>query len=148
MIGAIIGGITAVAGIASSKRAGKDARRAAERAGRMNASNIMAETTEAIRRTEAQNKQFMGQAVAGIGGSGVRQSGSTQNTLTSMATEQQTQLDWMQKSGEAQAQLAIETGGQQGEVAWNQAKSSMIGQFGAFAQSNAANEMYNQFGWI
>lgn len=149
MIGLIIAGVTAAINIFTGYKSGKKADKKAKSAGELNAAFIEEETAEAIRRTQAQQAQRYGSTLAQLGGSGVMGgSGSAQNYLDFMQTEQSAQLDWLKKSGESQAEIARKTGQMVGSAARDQATSAAIGQVSQFAQSDAANQMYSNFGWV
>lgn len=104
---AVIGGISAV----SSIYGGREGAKAAEKAGKEAAALIRQETAESVRRAQAQNRQTEGATVATIGGSGVKMSGSTQNYYNAMVSENQSQVDWLQYSGDKRAEQAIKQGG-------------------------------------
>lgn len=128
---------TAVVGAYQSYKGGKDAKAAAGRAGELNYENIMAETTESIRRAEMSQEQAYGSAISAIGASGARMGGSPQASLTAMQTEFERQNIWQQEAGQRRADIAKQTGQDIGAAAMAQGTAS------AFSQ--ASNIFTNQW---
>lgn len=105
MLGLAVG-LSAGAQVLGGIAGGRSARKAARR----NARNIRAEANEAIRRTRMQNKNVLGSAVANTGSAGVRYSGSPLQAILELETEQQTQIEWMEKARDMGIRQAISAG--------------------------------------
>lgn len=127
-----IAAASAVASIASSMSSASKGEKAAEEAGEANAAFIRMETAEQIRRTREQQQQLIGQSRALVGGTGVMMSGTPQNYMSAMETEQTRQLEWMESAGESRAQAALKSGQYTGSAIMNQAYSQGIGTIGSF----------------
>lgn len=100
--------LSGVSGFKSSRKASESAMNTAK----YNANLIKQQTAEQVRRAQMQQDQLLGESRAAIGGSGVTNSGSPAQYLQAIETEGSRQIDWMEKSGSMQADLAIRQGKQ------------------------------------
>ena len=132
--------IGAAVSVGSQLLGGAASKKAAKKAGKYNAQMIRAETTEQLRRSQVQFDQTMGNAVAGLGGSGVKGgSGSPNNYLGAMQREFSNQQDWTYKSGEMRAEGALRGANMQA----SQITANTIGNVAQTAGNAYTNSWWN-----
>lgn len=108
-----------------------------------NARNAWRQTKEEVRRLERQQDATEEEAIATIGASGVKYSGTARDYLRDLTAEHERQTDWALKAGRMRYK-EIKKGGQ---AAWYQgaigAATTAIGAWGDFTQTD---DYTNTFG--
>jgi len=123
----LLGGLaigSSLFGAWSQKKAADRGARQQEELGRLNASYILAETEEDLRRqrdtfTRVENLAFTMTAASGLGGQTRRM---YQDVL---AAKHQAELDWMEKSGRSRAAIARRSGQYQSDALRSQGQAAM-----------------------
>lgn len=118
------------------------AKKAAKTAGKYSSRNIMAETTEALRRNKAQFEQLEGSSLAGLGGAGIRKAvgGTADSYLGAMRDEFDLQQAWTLKSGQMRARAARKGAGAAADAFQNQAIGSIAQAWGSSFTTKWWNE--------
>ncbi len=126
-----IGVVSSLFGAAGKKKAAKQAKRLAG----LNADYIEAETEEQKRRLKFEQEQTAATTRTGIAASGFRSGaktmgGSHRSYLKSMKDQQQSEMDWLTKSGASRANIAREGG----NVEASQLRAASFGHYAQAAQ--------------
>ena len=121
---------------AQQERAQKEKELATEQA-----ANIEAETEESQRRARDKAAKVEGESRARAAGSGAVLDGSLSISLDSMSEEHKRQIDWMGKSGAAQARYALMGGDMRAAGANAQADAFRAQQWGAI--SSGVSNVYS-----
>jgi len=127
---AAIGVGSAILGGIGKRRAGKEQSKLARQQELMAQENAMLERrelTEGLRRQEIKNEQVSGGAMSRAAASGVTISGSTENYLNYIDTEQATQLDWMADAGASRIEQNLQANLLQAKSTKLSAKSMKLG---------------------
>ncbi len=137
--------ISVVGSLFGASQASKAAKKA-ERLGALNADYIGEETAEQKRRLRFEQGKTTATAKTNIAASGFRSGARTQGAshtayMKSMKTQQQSELDWLTKSGESRAKIAREGG----DMAASQMKAQTFGHYARAGESlfGLANEIKN-----
>ena len=125
-----------------AKKDSKKAARAQEEIGRQNAMNVEAETAENKRRATDQEAEVSAERRARASASGTGAGGSQQTFMDSEADEFDRQMEWLTKSGAAQADLTRKSANAAAQNTRNQGNAALWGGI-----TSAATSVGSYSGW-
>lgn len=108
-----VGTALSIYGAYEQYQSGKESRKIAQE----NAANILAESKESARRVKKDQEQILAETKARAAASGVQGGGTVDVYLSEMRKNFDLEQDWIKKSGESRASIALSGGKQQERMA-------------------------------